>query len=117
VAEMADRHADSADFALGKRMIAVVAGLRRQIEGDREPGLPLAQVGAVKRVGGRGRRVPRIGAENPRLVAARLVARWLISRCLFAARLAAHRYPASLHERPARLVWLRCLCIATLTFA
>ena len=42
VADVRDRHADLADFALGVRMIAVVAGLRRQIEGDRQPGLTLA---------------------------------------------------------------------------
>jgi hypothetical protein len=39
---MADRHADLADLALGLRMIAVVAGLGRQIEGDRKAGLSLA---------------------------------------------------------------------------
>ena len=50
VADMRDRHADLADLALGERMVAVVAGLRRQIEGDRKAGLPLAQVLAVKRV-------------------------------------------------------------------
>ena len=43
VAEMGDRHADLADFAFGEHMVAVVAGLCRQIEGDRETGLSLAR--------------------------------------------------------------------------
>ena len=43
VAEMADRHADLADLALGQRMVGVVAGLGRQIEGDREAGLARAR--------------------------------------------------------------------------
>src|SRR3546814_1837721 len=50
VAEVADRHADLADLALGERVVAVVAGLRRQVEGDGEPGLPARQVLAVERV-------------------------------------------------------------------
>ena len=66
---MRDRHADLADLAFGLRMVAVVAGLGRQIEGDRKAGLPLAQILAIKRVrSGRGR-MPRIGAENPRFIA------------------------------------------------
>ena len=69
VAEMADRHADFADLALGQHVIGVVAGLRRQIEGDRQAGLPLGQVLAVERVGIRGRRMAGIGAEDPGLVA------------------------------------------------
>ena len=40
IAEMADRHADFADLAFG--LVAVITGLRRQIEGDREPGLTFA---------------------------------------------------------------------------
>ena len=43
VAEMRDRHADLADLAARQRMIAVVAGLCRQVEGDREAGWPLAR--------------------------------------------------------------------------
>ncbi len=69
VADMRDRHADLADLALGVRMVAVIAGLRRQIEGDGEASLPLAQVLAVKRVRRRSGRVARIGAEDPRLIA------------------------------------------------
>ena len=41
VAEMIDRHADLADLAARQHVVAVVAGLRRQIEGDREAGLAL----------------------------------------------------------------------------
>jgi uncharacterized cupin superfamily protein len=41
---MGDRHADLADLALGERMVAVVAGLGRQIEGDGEAGLALGEV-------------------------------------------------------------------------
>ena len=80
VADMRDRHADLADLALGVRMVAVVAGLRRQVEGDGEAGLPLAEVLAVKRVRGLRGRMPRIGAEDPRLVAQRLVACKALSR-------------------------------------
>ena len=78
VADMRDRHADLADLALGERMVAVVAGLRRQIEGDGKPGLPLAQVLAVKLVRRRGVGVARIGAEHPRFVAQWLVAQSLV---------------------------------------
>ena len=74
VADMGDRHADLADFALGVRMVAVVAGLRRQIEGDRQPGLALAQILAVKRIRCRGGRMPGISAENPSFIAQWLVA-------------------------------------------
>src|SRR5579885_3259706 len=68
---MADRHADFADLAFGQRMIAVVAGLRRQIEGDGEAGLPLGEVLAVERIGFRGRRMAGISAEDPGFVAHR----------------------------------------------
>ncbi len=69
VAQMRDRHADLADLALGERMIGVVAGLGRQIEGDRKAGLALRQIGAIEPVRFRGRRVARIGTENPGRVA------------------------------------------------
>ena len=39
-------HADLADLAARELVVGVVAGLRRQVEGDREPGLPLGQVAA-----------------------------------------------------------------------
>ena len=62
---MADRHADLADFATREDMVAIVARLRRQIEGDAQARLPLGQVGAVELVAFRRCRVARIGAENP----------------------------------------------------
>jgi len=69
VAEMADRHADLADLALGKNVIAVVTGLGRQIEGDRKPGLALGEILPIERVGIAGRRMTGVGAEDPSLVA------------------------------------------------
>ncbi len=65
VAEMGDRHADLADFALGQRVVAVVAGLRRQIEGHRQAGLSAGQIGPVKLVGLGCRRMAGIGADQP----------------------------------------------------
>ena len=73
VAEVRDRHAYFSDFASGERMVAIVAGLRRQIEGDREPGLPLGEIFAVERVRLARVRMPRIGAEYPGLLALRCV--------------------------------------------
>ena len=52
-----------------ERVVGVVAGLGGQVEGDRQAGLPLGQVGAVELVRGLGRRVARVGAHHPRLVA------------------------------------------------
>ena len=69
VAEMGDRHADLADLAAGERMVGIVAGLGRQIEGDRKPGLALGEVLPVQLVGGLRRGMARIGAEHPGLVA------------------------------------------------
>ena len=74
VAEMVDRHADLADLAARQHVIGVVAGLRRQIEGDREPGLPLGQVLAIELVRIARRRMAGVGAEDPRFVALGLVA-------------------------------------------
>ena len=68
VAQMADRNADLADLALRQFVIAVIAGLGGQVEGDREAGLPLGKIGAIERVGGLGGRVARIGPEEPRAV-------------------------------------------------
>ena len=50
VAEMGDRHADLADLAAREHVVGVVAGLGRQIEGDRKAGLALGEVLAVERV-------------------------------------------------------------------
>ncbi len=72
VAEMADRHADLADLAARQHVIAIVAGLGRQIERDREAGLAPGEVFPIERVRLSGVRMPRIGAENPGLVASRL---------------------------------------------
>ena len=69
VAEMADRHADLADLAARQHVIGIVAGLGRQIEGDRKPGLPLGQILAIELVRIARGRMARVGAENPRLVA------------------------------------------------
>ncbi len=80
VAEMADRHADLADLAVREHVVAVVAGLGRQIEGDREAGLPLRQVLAIERVGIRGRGMAGIGPEYPGLIALGFVAHRLACR-------------------------------------
>ena len=66
LAEVRDRHADLADLAARQRRVGVVAGLGGQVEGDREPGLPLGQVPAVERVGLRRRAVPGVGPHHPR---------------------------------------------------
>ena len=68
VAEVRDRDADLADLAAGERVVGVVPGLGRQVEGDRQPGLPLVEVAAVEGVA-RGRAaVPGVGAHHPRAV-------------------------------------------------
>ena len=54
VTEVGDRDADLADLAGGLGSVRVVAGLGRQVEGDRQACLPLGQVGAVELVGGGG---------------------------------------------------------------
>ncbi len=61
--------ADLADLAARQDVVGVVAGLRRQVEGDREAGLPLGEVAAVELVGLRGRRVAGVGPHHPRTVA------------------------------------------------
>ena len=68
VAQMADRHADLAHFTPGQNVVGVVAGLGRQIEGDRQAGLALGQVAPIELIGLGGRGVAGIGAEQPRLV-------------------------------------------------
>src|SRR5580704_11603985 len=60
-------------------MIAVVAGLGRQIEGDRKAGLPLAEIFAIELVRRGGGRMPRIGTENPRFIAHYFVAACLVA--------------------------------------
>ena len=50
VAEVRDRHADLADLAARQHVIAVVAGLGRQIERDREAGLALGEIFPIERI-------------------------------------------------------------------
>ena len=50
-------------------MIAVVAGLRRQIEGDRQTGLSLGQIGPEEAIAVDGVGMAGIGAEEPGFVA------------------------------------------------
>ena len=64
-----DGDADLADLAAGERVVAVVAGLGRQVEGDREAGLAAGEVRAVERVRGGGGGMAGVGAEEPGLVA------------------------------------------------
>ena len=54
-----------ADFAARQDVVAVVAGLRRQIERDGKPGLTLRQIRAVELVGFSRRRMPGVCPENP----------------------------------------------------
>ena len=68
IAEMADRHADLADLAARQLVVAVIAGLGRKIEGDREAGLAFFQIHPVERVGRGGGGVARIGADQPRAI-------------------------------------------------
>ncbi len=65
IAEVADRHADLANLAARQTVIAVIAGLGRQIESHRKAGLPLGQIRTVELVRGFGGRMARIGAEKP----------------------------------------------------
>src|SRR5215470_6429521 len=69
---MRDRHADFADLAVGQRMVGIVTGLGRQIEGDRETGLAFAEVLAVELVRLVRGRMTGIGTEDPGLVTPRL---------------------------------------------
>ena len=46
VLDRVDRDAGAADLAGGHGVVGVVAELRRQVEGDREAGLPVAEQGA-----------------------------------------------------------------------
>ena len=69
MAEVRDGNTDLAHFAACQDVIGVVAGLCWKVEGNRQTGLTLCQIGAVQLVGGLGRRVTRVGAHEPRLVA------------------------------------------------
>ena len=65
VSEMRHGHTDLADLACRLDGVGVVAGLRRQVEGDRQPGLTLGQVGPVELVRGAGGRVARVRPHHP----------------------------------------------------
>ena len=86
VAQMPGRNADLADLAAGKRMVRVVAGLRRQVEGDGKARLPLGKVLEIEFVRGFRGRVPRIGAENPGLVThgGQALPSWTLLHCTIA---------------------------------
>ena len=74
VAAVGDRHADLSDLAARQLVAGVVAGLCRQVKGDREAGLPLFEVAAVQLVRGLRGRMARVGAHHPRAVT--LLAAW-----------------------------------------
>ena len=60
---------DLADLAARQRVIGVVPGLGREVEGDREPGLALGEVPAVELVRAPRVGMPGVGAHHPRAVA------------------------------------------------
>ena len=66
VGERVDRDAGAADLALGPRVVRVEPELGRQVEGDREPGLPPLEQVAVARVRLLGRGEPGVLADRPR---------------------------------------------------
>ena len=68
VALVRDRHADLADLAARQLVVGVVAGLRRQVEGDREARLALREVAAVQLVRLLGGRVAGVRPHHPRTV-------------------------------------------------
>ena len=65
VALVGDRDAHLAHLAPGQLVVGVVAGLGRQIEGDRQAGLALLEVAPVELVGAPGVRMPCICAHHP----------------------------------------------------
>jgi hypothetical protein len=68
VLDVRDRHADLADLAARQRAVGVVAGLRRQVEGHRQPGLAFGEIGSIEGVGRLGRAVTAIGPHQPGLI-------------------------------------------------
>ncbi len=68
VVEGIDGDAGHADVAGDARMIAVIAAMGGEIEGDRKPLLPAGEIGAIEGVGLLGRREARILPHRPRLV-------------------------------------------------
>ena len=69
VAERVDRDARAADLALCERVVGVVAELRREVERDREAGLPALEQVAEARVRLLRRAVARVLADRPRTAA------------------------------------------------
>ena len=69
VAAVGDGHPDLAHLALGELVVGVVAGLRRQVERDRQARLALREVLAIQLVGGARAGVAGVRAHHPRLVA------------------------------------------------
>ena len=70
VTQVHDWHANFAYFAASKDVIWVVTRLGWQVEGDGKTGLALSEVGAIQLVGRFSGGVARIGADQPRFVAA-----------------------------------------------
>ncbi len=68
LAEVRHRHADLADLTARERRVGVVAGLGRQVERDRQPGLALGEVAPVQLVGPGRRRVAGVRPHHPRTV-------------------------------------------------
>ena len=66
VGERVDRDAGAADLARGALVVGVVAELRRQVEGDREPGLPAVEQVAEALVRLLRRGEARVLAHRPR---------------------------------------------------
>ena len=66
VALVGDRDADLADLAAGEDVVGVIAGLGRQVEGDREAGLALGQVARGRARSSGGRRSGRRRCASPR---------------------------------------------------
>ena len=68
VLDRVDRHPGLADIADDARVVAVVAAMGREIEGDRQPHLPGRQIVAVEAVRLLGGREPGILPDRPRPV-------------------------------------------------
>jgi hypothetical protein len=68
VALVRDGHADLADLAARELVIGVVAGLRRQVEGDAQAGLALREVPPVQLVALPCGRMARVRTHHPRAV-------------------------------------------------
>ena len=71
VALVRDRYADLADLAAGELVVGVIAGLRGQVERDRQPGLALLEVLAVELVRAPGVGMARVRTHHPRPIGLR----------------------------------------------